>query len=272
MVSFYGGQVHLMAAVSQTIKEKLEKMPEFVRVPAAYLPYGVTMPENVPEPPGNSAPLRILYLGRLSREQKRVQLFPAILEGLKQAAIPCHWTVAGDGPELQWLRENMAGAEAQTLSFAGPVPYSAVPELLAGHNVFLLASDYEGLPLSLLEAMGWGLVPVVSDLKSGISEVVDATNGKRVAPEDVQGYAREIAWLHHHRAELSELSKNARQRVSRDFSAQAMTDRWLNSLPPNLVKPDNWPDHWHPEAPLMLGPGFRFTMPGRFLRRLRLRL
>ena len=45
---------------------------------------------------------------------------------------------------------------------------------------FSLLSDYEGLALSLLEAMGAGVVPVVSDLSSGIAQAVPADCGLRV--------------------------------------------------------------------------------------------
>jgi glycosyltransferase involved in cell wall biosynthesis len=146
-----------------------------------------------------------------------------------------------------------------------------VPQLLSTQDVFLLASDYEGLPLTLLEAMGSGMVPVVSHLPSGIRELVDNETGRRVAPDDVPGYAREVIWLHEHRKEMSRLSTNARERVYSDYSVGAMTDRWLNacqSAPPRK----EWPRKWKVEAPLKSPGSFRFTRMGRFLRRMRLKL
>jgi glycosyltransferase involved in cell wall biosynthesis len=152
--------------------------------------------------------------------------------------------------------------------FAGSVPYSQVASLLKDNDVFLLASDAEGLPMSLLEAMGHGLVPVVSDLESGIRDVVDATNGILVPVEDVEGYARAIIHLHEHRDELAAKSAAARARVKTDFSAEAMTDRWLAAFPPTTAAISGWPAQWRVGAPLGVRRKFLFSRPLRVLRRL----
>ena len=279
MVRHYPPHLDLLAVVSETIKRQLEAVPQFSQVPIKYLPLGVPMPAETPNR-SFSGPLRILYLGRLAREQKRVHLFPEILAGLKSAGIPFHWTIAGEGPEAAWLEDAMKGdpqensprtgqtgrSEAR-VSFRGRVSYAEVPGLLAEHDVFLLASDYEGLPLGVLEAMGSGLVTVVSDLPSGIRELVDQHTGRRVAPDNVAGYADAIVWLHEHRAEMARLSANAREKVRREFSVAAMTDRWLGAFPEAPTAPD-WPRRWKIQPPLTSPASFRFSKPGRVIRRI----
>jgi len=272
MVGFYGREVDLMAAVSGTIKTRLESMPEFSGVKVGYLPYGVPMPAQPRREREPNEQLRILFLGRIIRAQKRVHLFPEILAELKRSGIPFEWTIAGDGPDQEWLRQQLpSGGRDQAVSFTGKVAYAEVPGLLAEHDVFLLTSDYEGLPLALLEAMAFGLVPVVSDLQSGIGEVVNESNGKRIKPDNVQGYAQAIVWLHQHRDLMRRLAENARETVKRDYSVEAMTGRWLGFLP-KQISPLTWPDCWRIKAPLSLEEKLRFTMPARFLRRYLLRL
>jgi len=273
MVRFYSTHVDLMAAVSKTIKETLEAMHEFAAVRVEYLPYGVPMPEAArPSAPPPSVPLRILYLGRLEQEQKRVRLFPAILKQLRSSGIPLHWTIAGEGPEKAFLQSAMKGSRDQTVSFTGKISYNDVPQVLCDHDIFLLASDYEGLPLSLLEAMASGLVPVVSDLSSGIREVVDETTGKRVAIDDLHGYARAIIWLHQNRAEMVRLAQNGREKVRRDFSVGAMSDRWMKVLPRTLERTIVWPERWTIKPPLVAPNDFRYSRLGRVLRRVRFKL
>jgi glycosyltransferase involved in cell wall biosynthesis len=273
LIGFYAPHVDLMAAVSKTIQQTVQSMPEFGRVAVRYLPLGVPIPEQiVPRSADDTAPLRLLYLGRLQREQKRVQLFPEILQALQAAGIPFHWTIAGAGPEEEWLKSAMkTSSPAQSVSFPGRVLYADVPQLLAAHDVFLLASSYEGLPLSLVEAMGCGLVPVVSDLPSGVRELVDDTTGKRVPPNDTRGYAEAVIWLHRHRPDLRRFAQNAREKVRAEFSVPAMTDRWLGALPPPPTKPLTWPQRWTPK-PILESPNqWWFSPPLRLLRRILVR-
>jgi glycosyltransferase involved in cell wall biosynthesis len=270
MMRHYAPCMDLAAMVSKTMAKTVEAMPEFARVPVVYLPLGVPMSsEGKMAQTGPQRPLQILYLGRLAREQKRVHLFPQILELLKASGIPFHWTIAGDGPDRAALEQTMKDAPPeQTISFAGHVRYAGVPELLKQHDLYLLASEFEGLPLSLLEAMGAGLVPVVSQLPSGIPEVVDAGNGMLVPPDDVAGYAQAIIHLHEHRDELAAKSAAARARVQMEFSVEAMTDRWLAAFPKTFPATSEWPSQWNIKAPLPARHPIYFSAPIRMLRRL----
>ena len=59
-----------------------------------------------------------------------------------------------------------------------------------------LADSLEGLPLGLLEAMGRGCVPVVTDIRSGIPDLVqDGVNGFRVPVGGIQQFAARLATL-----------------------------------------------------------------------------
>lgn len=266
MMSRYISVIDLLTVVSAGMLTKMQTMPEFRGLAVKYLPLGVPMPAGGTERQF-SEPLRILYFGRLEREQKRVQLFPQILAGLKQSGIPFHWTIAGDGPELPWLREQMSGnAPLQTVSLPGKVAYADVPELLRKHDIFLLASDYEGLPLSLLEAMGAGLVAIVSDLPSGIRELVNDQTGRRVQLDNIDAYAKAIVSLHQDRDKLKQLSRNAAERVRSEFSVEAMTDRWLNEFPKTYDIAD-WPRRWSISKPLVSNDWLRFSLPARIARR-----
>jgi glycosyltransferase involved in cell wall biosynthesis len=274
MMRHYTPWMDLAVMVSQAMRQKAAALPEFARVPVAYLAHGVPMCPAAELPARNpSAPLGILYLGRLEQEQKRVRLFPEILRQLCAAGISFHWTIAGEGGERGFLEANLKTvSHHQTVSFAGPVSYADVPAVLKQHNIFLLTSDYEGLPLSLLEAMGHGLVPVVSELESGIPEVVDKTNGMLVPVNDVAGYARAIIHLHEHRDELAAKSAASRERVKTKFSVEAMTDRWLAALPATAAPPPAWPQSWKITAPLTASHPIYFSPPVRTLRRVAARL
>jgi glycosyltransferase involved in cell wall biosynthesis len=269
MLRIYHAHLDLVAAVSETIQADVRAMPEFATVPVCYLPYGVPMPAPKTDAMAVAhRPLRILYLGRLVQEQKRVRLFPVILQKLKESGIPFHWTLAGSGPEQPALEAVMkSNAPEQIVTFKGKVAYGDVPALLAQHDVFLLASDYEGLPLSLLEAMGQGLVPVVSDLPSGIRTVVDESNGIRIALDHTAGYAEAIVRLHHSREELLAKSRNATARVRQEYSVSTMTDRWLAALPPQPLSVITWPERFTIHPILAASDPWRFSPPVRWLRR-----
>jgi colanic acid/amylovoran biosynthesis glycosyltransferase len=272
-ISPYGPFTEAAVGVSEQARSVLASMPEFRHARALYLPYGINIPPAfVPRRSKSDSPLRILYFGRLDRPQKRVQLFPEILRHLIESGISFLWTVAGQGEEAAFLEQNMkANRPGQEVRLRGGIPYADVPKLLQENDVFLLASNKEGLPLSLLEAMADGMVPVVTDMPSGIREVVSEGNGIKVPMDNVAGFAEAMVRLQRNPDEMERLSRSARETVAREFSTQAMTDRWLAAFPASNQHAD-WPERWKIRAPLSMPRPMYFSPPMRILRRLALRL
>jgi glycosyltransferase involved in cell wall biosynthesis len=106
--------------------------------------------------------------------------------------------------------------------------------LYADHDVFVLPTRAEGVPVALLEAMGAGLVPIVSDIESGVSEVIESgVTGYRPAVGDTASFAAAVAELERNRGRLETMSRTARQTVVERFDIrervgqyQALFSRW----------------------------------------------
>jgi len=270
--SKYAEWLDQLAGVSPHIVTQLAVLPEFQYKPVHYLSSGVQVPKILPQRNYFSeSPLRIVYFGRLEQEAKRVRLFPQILQQLIDSGIPFQWTIAGDGSERAFLEARMKSASpTQQVCFVGVIPYNELPELLSNHDVYLLTSEFEGGPLSLLEAMAYGVVPVVSDLPSCIRQAVDSETGFLVDPNDIDGYAAAIIYLHNHREELAEKAPHARERILAHFSAQAWAQQWLDKV--ILSQPDTgikWPSKYKIEPPLGMEKSLLFSAPGRLFRKLR---
>ncbi|MCE0493802.1 glycosyltransferase family 4 protein [Vibrio salinus] len=75
--------------------------------------------------------------------------------------------------------------------YLGPKSNTEVLQYLACSHIFCLTSQYEGLPISLLEAMSLGNVPVCYSV-GGIPNVVNSTCGVLVPPYNIDILAEEI--------------------------------------------------------------------------------
>jgi colanic acid/amylovoran biosynthesis glycosyltransferase len=243
MLANYAPFLDATVGVSEYSCDVLRSYPQLANKPIYYQPYGISMPIALSRPsPVHGEPIRITYVGRLVREQKRVHTFPRIFQTLVNSGRPFVWRIAGEGAQLAWLRKNLqTNSRQQLVSFEGQVPYSRIPELMLSSDVFLLPSDYEGLPLTLLEAMAHGVVPVVSDLPSGIREIVNSETGILVNPENVDGYATAILELDADREDLAKKGLAASRLVRSGFSCEAMADRWLKMLRELPLTATEWP-------------------------------
>ncbi len=244
MLAGYAPFLDATVGVSQHSCDVLATYPQLKDKPIYYQPYGTPISAELTRPaPGQEQPIRITYVGRLVREQKRVHVFPQILPALVNSGRPFVWTIAGEGPQLAWLRKNLrTSLPQQQVSFTGQVPYDRIGELMLNSDVLLLPSEYEGLPLVLLEAMAHGVVPVVSDLPSGMREVVNDETGILVKPENVDGYAKAILQLDLDRENLTKKSLAARQAARNGFSCEVMADRWLKMFGELPSAPSQWPE------------------------------
>ncbi len=260
---------HLVVVASYLREDVRQVDPQF---PCTYLAHGIPIPEETPpRSPNPKDPLRLLYYGRFENASKGVRLFPEIAAALNRRRIPFVWTLHGSGPDEDFLKNAFADEiQSGQVIFSKPVEYAELPGLIRNHDVYLLASTNEGGPLTLLESMALGLVPVCGDIPCLIQEVINPQNGFRVPRDNPEAYADAIAALNNHRDLLERLSVAARQTITEHFSSQAMAGRYLAFLESLPVRTNaEWPARIHPRPILGISGRFRLAQSLGVLRPVR---
>lgn len=155
------------------------------------LPNPVVLPDKVPERPLGGK-VRLVYFGLISRRKGVFDLVEAVAQLSPECRSRVEFVLAGNGEVVQ-LREHATSLGVQDLvEIREWVDPAERDRLLAGAHAFVLPSHTEGLPMSLLEAMAWGLPPISTPVGSIPEYVVNDANGLLVAPGDVSQLAAAI--------------------------------------------------------------------------------
>lgn len=124
------------------------------------------------------APPRIAMVARLAAPKRPDLLLHALAQVRDGLGHEIAATIMGDGPQLGELIAAAARLGLAQVDFTGDV--SDVPERLAAHQISVLMSDHEGMPLAVIEAMRAGLAIVASDLPGTQELLPTADLGLRV--------------------------------------------------------------------------------------------
>jgi glycosyltransferase involved in cell wall biosynthesis len=133
------------------------------------IPCGIPLPDSVPSRRGDGG-VRITWAGRMDAEQKRVGDLVPIIAGARAAGLAATLDIVGDGPERPAVETAAAeaGVDSQ-ITFHGWQPVATVIDILRQSDVLLLTSNYEGMPIAVMEALASGCA-VVSTLVSGVED------------------------------------------------------------------------------------------------------
>lgn len=194
----------------------------------------VAIPNAVPVPDivnrTDSQELRLVYAGRLEQDPKQVFDLVLIVEQLYAAAVPFRMSVIGDGGDEQELKSRMKGVDPeQRVLFTGSLPNIEVLRRLEEHDIVVLTSKFEGLPMILLEGMARGCVPVVTKTRSGITDLVEeGQTGFLFNVGDCAGAAISIRYLNDNRFVLNQVSLAARNKILHGpFNRSVQLKRYL---------------------------------------------
>ncbi len=211
-------RIYRRAAAIHAISHFIERAIRH-NVPAAapitVIPNGVALDEFTRQAPVRRPPHSIVCVSRLSWEKgvaDVLEAMPLVVQVVPDARL----TVVGDGPEraaLEALVERLG--LRQSVQLAGAVPRSEIPQRLAGHDVFVCASHFEGLGNVFIEAQASGL-PVVGTDAGGIPDVVESgVTGLLVPPHQPHRLAAALSRLLIERPLAERLAAAATARLAR---------------------------------------------------------
>lgn len=175
---------------------------------------------------GRGDRLRLVYTGRLVQYQKRILEFVDLAQALDRAQVPYEINLVGtfsahDGTEEELARLAAAHLEDGRIKLPGRMRRDEIIKTLASQDFFILLSDFEGLPLALVEAMARGCVPITAAMPSGIPEIITSgENGYIVEGRDYDQWAALLAKLWKDPGAQKQLSRNARRTISESFTVE----------------------------------------------------
>lgn len=137
--------------------------------------------------------------------------------------------IAGDGPlmaECRKLSENLKINDS--VIFLGELSNKAVRRLMVGFDVFVLPSRFEGLPLTIIEAMFAGLPIIASDV-GGIPElIVNSKNGFLVNNDDAAAFAAKIEYFIENQNMMQKMGDIGREIAYDKFNLKKMIENYQN--------------------------------------------
>lgn len=152
-------------------------------IPSVLTPYSLQK-ENV-----------LLYLGRMSYKDKRVDRLVFIWEMIYEQFPDRQFFLVGDDKELPKLRAMVEERSLPRITFVGKTD-----DIYPYYNkaaINCLSSQIEGFPLVLIEAQQAGVIPVAFACSAGVREILspDGENGRLIPPFDLEAYAETLAAL-----------------------------------------------------------------------------
>jgi glycosyltransferase involved in cell wall biosynthesis len=193
------------------------------------VPNGVEIPDprsdDVSSPTDGPGSGQYVYLGRLDPD-KRIDL---MLKGFARFSDrSARLTIVGDGDcrtQLELLASEL-GLQGR-VTFPGRT--DDVAKYLRSAHFYLSTSAWEGMSNALLEAMSFGVVPLVSDV-SGARDIVDhGRSGLLFEPDELNDFVAKLELLHETTAErYKAMSDAARKSILRNFGIERIARQHLH--------------------------------------------
>lgn len=176
------------------------------------------------------APLRIGYAARLETEQKRADLFPHLIKLLEEKNIDYVLEIAGDGSCRKMINSFIAQQNlASRVIMRGYLEKEKMPGFWKSQDLFINFSEFEGTSLSMLEAMSYGVVPVVTNVSGTDDFIKTGVNGFIRPVGDIGGLAEDIAYLADNRSLIPAYGKICKEEIKSRCSIQGYMN-YMESL------------------------------------------
>lgn len=165
----------------------------------------------------------VLVVGRFDEISKRISY--AIKAWKIVDPRNWHFNIVGFGKDEGIYRRMVANYKLKNISFEGqqnPISYYTKAK------IFLMTSSFEGWPMTLLESLQTGCVPIVMDTFGSLHDIIEHNhNGIIIKDNDIIAMANAIQSLMDNQDEWIRISKNG-IKSSSAFTIEKITNKWKN--------------------------------------------
>lgn len=166
----------------------------------------------------------ILYLGRLVPEKG----IKYLIEAYESLSINKKLVIAGGSSDTaEYEKELRSMAEGKNIIFTGFVQGETLEELYSNAYVYVLPSDLEGMPLSLLEAMSYGNCCLTSDIPECSSVIGEY--GVTFKKSDVSDLTEKLKFLCDNPEKVAFYSNNSSEYICNKFNWDDVVQKTLSA-------------------------------------------
>ncbi|NWF91945.1 MAG: glycosyltransferase family 4 protein [Syntrophaceae bacterium] len=197
-------------------KEKITYIPNSVDTDY-YTPYTLKTWDS---------PKNILFVGRLTEQKGIDTLFCAMKEVIDKGINRLSLSLVGDGP-LRGELERMVNDLGITkyVRFVGST--NDVTQYYQNSHILVIPSNWEGLPLVLLEGMACGLPILASDLDGIRDGIEDGVNGFLFTPGNASQLSSKITYLLENPEKAEEMGRVSREKAVALFSLRENMHKYV---------------------------------------------
>ena len=186
---------------------------------------GVPIEEFEPRSHSATDPVVVGSVGVLSA-QKNFRTLLAVADELSEEGIT--FRIAGDGPDRRKLESQIEASGIDNVELLGEV--SDLPTFLRSLDVYVQPSRFEGLCITVVEAMATGL-PVVGSAVGGIEyNVIDGESGYLHEPTDVEGFCDSIRALSTDPSKRQQFGDRGREFVERNYTQEVLVEAFERAI------------------------------------------
>lgn len=169
----------------------------------------------IKQAPTRKNQFEVCFVGRLETVQKRAHWLPKIIDECRKLGARFQWHIYGTGPAEPLILSDIKRSQNEGLvHFHGWQDSGSLAAKLRHHDIFFLCSQWEGLPLAMVEAMSCGLACVVPCISPGIKFILangggwmyDATS-PHAAVEVLAAAAKDPELLRRRRLEAQDIAR-----------------------------------------------------------------
>jgi glycosyltransferase involved in cell wall biosynthesis len=180
------------------------------------------------------------YVADLCDQNKNFDFIPKLDDMLLSNGLSINWNIAGGGMSMTQFTNCWRRYDSSRIKYFGYISQNELTKYLSQSNIFILPSYVEGLPISLVQSMRVGLVPIVNNWSDSILEYIEhEKNGFIVNNCDIKAFGDIIIYLSNNIQYLKSCSDNAKSSVAQknsEIQSCVLIEQTFHSLKNVVIK------------------------------------